>query len=243
MVEIRCWMKHCVVFLLLAATSGASRAQTFTTLFNFTGENGSYPDGATPQSALIQGTDGNFYGTTTTTVFKLTTSGTLTTLHTFNGSDGSGAYGALLQATDGNFYGTTTSGGADNDGTVFKITAAGELTTLHSFNLADGSTPAGPLIQGTDGNFYGTTSASGTRTGADKGDSTVFEITPSGALTTLYTFNKTDDGRLAYGSTRPDRRRKLLRNDRRWGRRKQLWHGLQYHPGWTADLRASVQQH
>ena len=147
MVKVSRWKNTWRVFLLLAATSSASPAQTFTTLFNFTAANGGYPNGVVPQSALIQGTDGNLYGTTTTTVFKLTTTGTLTTLYTFNASDGSAPYGALLQATDGNFYGTTTSGGASDDGTVFKITPAGEFTTLHSFDLSDGSTPAGALIQ------------------------------------------------------------------------------------------------
>jgi hypothetical protein len=58
--------------------------------------------------------------------------------------------------------------------------AGADLTTLHSFcsenECADGTLPAGPLIQGTDGNLYGTT----------KG--TVFQLTPSGTLTTIYAF-------------------------------------------------------
>ena len=94
-----------------------------------------------------------------------------------------------MQATDGNFYGTTYEGGAVDYGTVFKITPAGTLTTLYSFcsktNCADGYIPYATLVQATDGNFYGTTTQGD---GAYGNGGTVFKITPSGALTTLYSF-------------------------------------------------------
>jgi len=95
---------------------------------------------------LVLGTDGNFYGTTANggaynnctnacgTVFEITPSGTLTTMHSFDGADGSGTNAGLIQGTDGNFYGTTYSGGANSNGTIFKINAKGALTTLHSFD-------------------------------------------------------------------------------------------------------------
>jgi uncharacterized repeat protein (TIGR03803 family) len=91
------------------------------------------PDGAYPNAGLVQASDGNFYGTTSEggasgncsggcgTVFKITPNGTLTTLHSFGGSDGAGPYGALVQATDGGFYGTTFGGGAYGSGTVFRM--------------------------------------------------------------------------------------------------------------------------
>ena len=70
-----------------------------------------------PYAGLVQGTDGNFYGTTSEggangygTVFKITPSGTLTTLHSFDVTDGAYPYAGLVQATDGNFYGTTSRG-------------------------------------------------------------------------------------------------------------------------------------
>ena len=132
-------------------------------------------DGAnpSPSSALIQGTDGNFYGTTSHggtsdagTVFKMTPSGTVTVLHAFtsgptDGADPSG----LIQATDGNFYRTTGSGGTSSlptgttgYGTVFKMTPAGGLTVLYNFSrVIDGAFPHAGLLQGADGNFYGTT--------------------------------------------------------------------------------------
>jgi uncharacterized repeat protein (TIGR03803 family) len=141
---------------------------------------------------LVQGSDGNFYGTTQVggtngsgTVFKITPSGALTTLHSFDGADGSNPAAVLMQASDGNLYGTTEAGGANgNYGTVFKITPAGTLTTLHSFGGADGWEPAAGLVQASDGNFYGTTYIGG----ANGNYGTVFKITPTGTLTTLYSF-------------------------------------------------------
>jgi uncharacterized repeat protein (TIGR03803 family) len=140
-----------------------SPATTFSSLFSFDGTDGEFPE----LGALVQGTDGNFYGTTRSggligngTVFKITASGTLTTLHNFDGTDGT-APNALVQATNGNFYGTTAAGGASGHGTVFEISPSGMLTTLASFNLTDGANPEAGLIQATDGNFYGTTSRGG----------------------------------------------------------------------------------
>src|SRR5437867_4968789 len=92
------------------------------------------------------------------TVFRITSTGTLTTLHFFARPDGILPSAALLQASDGNFYGTTYGGGTSDLGTVFRMTPDGTLTTLHSFTGgADGAYPASGLFQGSDGNFYGTT--------------------------------------------------------------------------------------
>jgi uncharacterized repeat protein (TIGR03803 family) len=138
-------------------------------------------DGSQSYAALVQGTDGNFYGTTGNggtnkqgTVFKITPSGTLETLHSFDGADGSYPYAALVQGTDGNLYGTTHEGGANDInylcplgcGTIFKITPSGTLTTLYSFcsqaNCTDGTLPGAGLVQDTDGAFYGTTESPST---------------------------------------------------------------------------------
>ena len=178
---------------------------TFTRLYSFCSQS-NCTDGVGPFAGLVLATNGDFYGTTNGgganciphggcgTVFKITPSGTLTTLYSFcpqGGacSDGSGLYAGLVQATDRNLYGTTGGGGNAGDGTVFKITPSGTLTTLYSFcsqaNCTDGAFPyyAG-LVQATDGNFYGTTLDGG----ANKNSGTVFKITPSGTLTTLYNF-------------------------------------------------------
>jgi uncharacterized repeat protein (TIGR03803 family) len=76
----------------------------------------------------VQGSDGNFYGTTETggpggwgTIFKITAAGTLTALHDFQGTDGFSPVGGLVQHTDGNFYGAASSGGAYNYGTAYKL--------------------------------------------------------------------------------------------------------------------------
>jgi uncharacterized repeat protein (TIGR03803 family) len=120
-------------------------------------------DGADSSGGLIQATDGNFYGVTysggasnsncTTgtcgTVFKMTPSGMLTTLHSFDYTDGANPEAGLIVATDGNFYGTTV-------GTIFKITPTGTLTTVYSLANTDGAGP-NKLVQDTNGTFYGST--------------------------------------------------------------------------------------
>ena len=138
---------------------------TFTTLYSFYGSS----DGGFPYAGVIQAADGNFYGTTgddgqlgNGTVFKITTNGILTTLHSFaGGSDGSFPSAGLIQASDGNLYGTTAYGGTYNDGTVFQITTNGALTTLISFNGTNGANPQAALVEGTDDNLYGTTQNGG----------------------------------------------------------------------------------
>jgi uncharacterized repeat protein (TIGR03803 family) len=152
---------------------------TLTALHSFDGA-----DGEKSFAALVQGTDGNFYGTTSFgggnanysgTVFKITLSGTLTTLHSFDGSDGSGADAALIQGTDGNFYGTTSGFGFNNLGTVFKITPSGTLTVLHSFDGADGELSYASLVEGSNSDLYGTTEF-GASSACSEGCGTIFRL-------------------------------------------------------------------
>lgn len=179
-----------------------------TTLYSFCVQDYSCTDGQYPGPSLVQGSDGNFYGTTQAsgaygagTVFKITSSGALTTLHNFCAQggpcpDGQAPYSGVVQGSDGNFYGTTGGGGTTDYGTIFKITPAGALTTLYNFCAQggdvcpDGRGPTTGVVQGSDGNFYGTTLQGGL-SGYMNG--TAFNITPSGALTTLYLFCSQDN--------------------------------------------------
>ena len=186
-----------------------------TTLYSFCAQAGC-ADGGNPYAGLVQGSDGNFYGTNFGrgangygTVFKITPAGVLTALYSFcsqtNCADGQYPQSGLVQASDGNFYGTTPEGGGGvyhQGGTVFKITSSGTLTTIYNFcslpACADGADSLAALLQGTDGNFYGTTMGGGAYCTPNSGCGTVFKITPSGSLTTLHSFDDTDDGKAPF---------------------------------------------
>ena len=178
-----------------------------TTLYSFCSQT-NCADGQGPWATLVEGVDGNFYGTTGNggaygfgTVFKITPRGHLTTLHSFAGypADGETPYSGLIQSRDGNFYGTTSQGGVNGRGTIFKITSAGTLTILHSFDGTDGANPWAGLIQAVDGNFYGTTYSGGTKCAPQGGCGTVFKISSSGTLTTLHSFDLTDGDNIESG--------------------------------------------
>jgi uncharacterized repeat protein (TIGR03803 family) len=175
--------------------------------------NGAPNDACQVWGPLLQASDGNFYGASNAggnggcggggcgTVFKMTPSGAVSVLYNFaDHADGGGPLSGLLQASDGKLYGETTMGGAYNYGTIFKISLSGAFTALHSFNDSDGYLPDGGLIQASDGNLYGITNGGGAGTYGPYG--TVFKITPSGTLTTLYNFcsqSGCTDGRGPYG--------------------------------------------
>ncbi|HLB93478.1 MAG TPA: choice-of-anchor tandem repeat GloVer-containing protein [Terriglobales bacterium] len=162
------------------------------------------PDGQNPNVALVQGSDGNLYGTTSAggidinvgygTIFKITLDGTLTTLYDFPaGTSGGIPSSALIEGADGNFYGTTSTGGTGvygEGGTFFTVTPAGDVTYLYNFctlnHCADGAQPTN-LYLATDGNFYGITWDGGANS-----QGTIFQMTPSGTLTTLHSFDGTD---------------------------------------------------
>ena len=137
-----------------ALYSRSHLAGTLTTLWQFSGRSDGGPAGA----GLIQGVDSNFYGTTVAggtngslgTVFKITSAGTLTTLHRFTGAstDGANPSAPLILGNDGNFYGTTYGGGLSGNGVVFQITPGGVYANIYRFTGgADGSNPQAALCR------------------------------------------------------------------------------------------------
>jgi len=149
-------------------------------------------------NSLTLFTDGNFYGTTQGsncgsaglgTFFKITPSGTLTTLHTFQGGPNDGAYpNAVTLGNDGNFYGTSAHGGPSNGGTLFKITPKGKLTMLYIFDSNGGpNEPDAPPTQGADGKWYGTTWYGGTYN-----NGIVYQLAGK-TIKILHSFNYTTD--------------------------------------------------
>jgi uncharacterized repeat protein (TIGR03803 family) len=177
----------------LCATTFA-QAQTVTTIYNFGGNGIS---GANPwYVTLVQGTNGNFYGTTYNggknlfgTVFNVTTTGSQKITYSFGSTptDGANPTGGLTIGNDGNFYGTTQQGGTESMGTIFKITPSGTFMILHNFNaFVDGAFPWGPPILASDGNFYGTTSG-----GGGSGHGIVYKMTSKGVVSVIYRFDVT----------------------------------------------------
>jgi uncharacterized repeat protein (TIGR03803 family) len=176
---------------LINLQTGDVPAQTqHTVLYSFAG--GSSGDASGPTTTLTN-VNGVLYGTTSSggasflgTVFKITTSGAESVLHSFHGNgDGAVPQGGLTNL-DGVLYGTTEYGGADNYGTVFKITTSGKLTILHSFHgVSFGGANPGAGLTAVDGVLYGTTPASG---------GTVYKITTAGEVTVLHRFAGASDG-------------------------------------------------
>jgi uncharacterized repeat protein (TIGR03803 family)/YD repeat-containing protein len=173
--------------------TGLSTPGSVFVLHSFTGD-ANHPN---LNSALVQASDGNFYGLTydggasnTGSIYRLTPQGEYTLMHSFVEAEGipgsssieGGTMRGLLQASDGALYGTANGGGDSGFGTLFKMTLNGTFTVLHSFkgvtgNPPDGIGPEGNLIEASDGSLYGVTYRGGTN---DKG--TVFRVAPDPAV-------------------------------------------------------------
>lgn len=149
-----------------------------------------------PEVALLEGSDGNFYGSTaqfafkfTASIFMMTPAGQVTIIGQVPGYN---VGGPLIQATNGNYCGSLNSSAGSDNGLIFQMTPAHVITTIHTFQGTDGHSPNG-LVQGPNGNLYGTTPAGGT---AGKG--VVFELSSDGSsFTVLHNFGDgsiTNDG-------------------------------------------------
>ncbi len=155
-------------------------------------------DGEFPSGALVQGADGALYGTTVTSVFRMTLDGQLSVLHTAEapiqnvsafGPDG--AYDStLVRGADGMLYGTSQSGGAYGQGLVFEIAPDGTFLPLDFFlgTAASAGQPTSGVILGGDGSLYGTSIKGGA---ADSGTIYRLDLPPpadwgSGAAPTVH---------------------------------------------------------
>jgi uncharacterized repeat protein (TIGR03803 family) len=171
----------------------------FTTLYTFCANSGCA--GGLDPNAVIQASDGNFYGTTAGggnggTIFSISPAGEFKLLYTFcslaNCTDGVGPGSPPAQGNDGNFYGVTRFGGAAGLGAVYKLTTAGAYSVLYSFcslaNCSDGTQPQA-LTLGPDGNLFGLA-----QQGGFDNCGTVFQISPKGRFVVLHRFNEFVDG-------------------------------------------------
>jgi uncharacterized repeat protein (TIGR03803 family) len=199
---------YVMAFLLVLGLASLAQAQTFTTLYSFSGGS----DGGQPYAGLIEDADGNLYGTTTEggdlncsadgcgVVYELNAAGTETVLHKFSGpasggGDAARPYTPVIRDNAGNIYGTTNVGGYGGWGAVFKIDSAGNETLLYSFTGgSDGCFPLQGLVRDKAGNLYGTTSQCGA---AFRG--TIFKLDNASNLTLLHTFGGPDGTGPQYG--------------------------------------------
>lgn len=131
-------------------------------------------DGQNPYTSLIQGSDGNYYGTTEGnggsnfgTVFKLTPTGVETVLFNFpNQTLGAFPRLPLTQGPDGLLYGIATdcAGGGCGQAGLFDITTRGVYTNLYLYPIIGGnnnSLPYSPLLLSTNGTLYSVTEGGG----------------------------------------------------------------------------------
>jgi uncharacterized repeat protein (TIGR03803 family) len=165
-------------------------------------------DGTSPVSTLVRDKLGNFYGAAEFggagddgTIFELSAKGKLKVLRAFNGSDGIFPQGSLVRDAAGNLYGIAGQGGASGAGTVYRIAGDGTFTLLYSFSGgSDGGYPVGGVALDKRGNIYGTT-----QEGGAAGTGVIFELSPKGKESVLYTFTGGSDGGFPQGDLLRDK--------------------------------------
>ena len=145
-------------------------------------------DGAFPGGGF-EVVNGVLYGVTALggahgfgTVFRLTTSGNETVLHSFAG--GADGYSPIYPPTylNGMFYGTTFGDGNNNFGTIYRMSTQGAESVIHTFSNPGPSYPASGLAV-LNGTLYGSTSSGGKINAG-----TIYSVTPGGAVTILHEF-------------------------------------------------------
>jgi uncharacterized repeat protein (TIGR03803 family) len=150
--------------------------------------------GAYPQSEVIQGVDGNFYGITREggasgvgIVYKLDLSGNFSVLHDFEGAGGGAYPNALIQDGGGHLYGTTSGGGSYGAGFMYQLDLSGNFSVLHEFDESQGVSNLSSFVRDTNGNFYGTVLNT-----PNDNNGFLFKLDALGNFTTIHSFNGTD---------------------------------------------------
>lgn len=201
--------------LLFSGMLLSAQAQTFKSLYSFTGGN----DGGLPNGPLLRDDKGNLYGAAFTsangfgngTIFRFSENKKITVLYTFPGEGGQGTAGAnplggLVREANGEIYGVTEFGGAQNeDGVVFRLSATRKETVLHTFAGPpnDGAISDTALLPGPSGMFYGATAFGGS--GKCRGGmplcGVVFTVDGAGHEIIIHNFQGgPDDGLEPYGN-------------------------------------------
>jgi uncharacterized repeat protein (TIGR03803 family) len=194
------WAALCLLFIFLVVGAFGAAGQSFT-FQQVAALTNAPPPPANPAGGLVQSTSGYFYGTSFAggqyglgTIFQTASSGYVSVVASFNGTNGANPRGTMVSDSAGNLYGVTYGGGVSNAGTVFKMSATGNVTVLHDFYADPGKNPYVGLLMGADSNLYGTTESYGM----------VFKITRSGVFSNLTTYfglnGQTLDSVLAQGS-------------------------------------------
>jgi len=190
--------------LLTVALASAVQAQTFTVLYTFTG----MADQSDPYTPLIRDSAGNLYGTTVMdSIFKLSPSGKLTTIHTFRGFRFPSGLNSLFMTPQGVFYDTSARGGHYKEGTLLRVSPGGGVKQLWQFSgVQDGGTPSGGLIRDAKGIFYGVTASGGAGNCNQGCNGTVFEIDlkANPIEQVLYSFTGGADGETPTGTLTRD---------------------------------------
>lgn len=180
-------------------TAGATTTTSPTLLAALPGGTGL----ATPVGHLLQGSDGNLYGTAmhrngnSGGVFRVSMTGAYTDLYDIDPAAQQQPFGGLLQAANGELYGTlvTTSNNTAPGGAVYSLTTGGQYANVHTFASAtwgaglaqynsDGASPETNLVQGPDGTLYGVTYS-----GGESGAGTLYSISSAGSFSLRYTFS------------------------------------------------------
>ena len=193
MLRSRVWRLTISVLILAGGAASAAAQTQLEVLHRFGGGNPPYD----PRAGLIEGTDGNFYGTTWVggpggngTVFRITPSGEVTILHAFGPTDRGLPSARLLQASDGNFYGTT----ADS---IFRVQADGTFTVLGAGGPIKSPAGSSSLVQAGDGNLYG---VGVTTAVTEQTRLAIFRLTLTGQVSIVYQCAYACDG-ITHGFT------------------------------------------